>query len=297
VGYSARYHVASLAAVFVALAVGILVGVGLGKNVVSDTTKHLEQSLKGNLEDSRARAGDLETQLGRERDFSEEAYPALVGGLLRGDRIAVIALGGLPDDMKGDLQAVTAPSSPTGAKLGEYAVVREPPDLAGLTGEVGRRLRGIASGGDDLSKLAANAGRSLLVGGPLLRRTRDTLFARFSGRARAIDGVILIRTRPENLDPADADATDRLEAGLLQGIESVRRVPVVGVERSDAQPSQISFFQSRGVPSTVDSIDLVSGQVALVYALRGAEGSFGIKDSADRLLPALRPTGRARGGT
>ncbi len=33
-GYSARYHAASLAAVFLALAIGILIGVGLGDNVV-----------------------------------------------------------------------------------------------------------------------------------------------------------------------------------------------------------------------------------------------------------------------
>jgi hypothetical protein len=36
-GYSARYHAASLVAVFLALAVGILIGAGLGDNLVSDT--------------------------------------------------------------------------------------------------------------------------------------------------------------------------------------------------------------------------------------------------------------------
>ena len=45
-GYSGRYHAASLAAVFLALAIGILIGVGLGHNVVSGTTKNLEQSLE-----------------------------------------------------------------------------------------------------------------------------------------------------------------------------------------------------------------------------------------------------------
>jgi hypothetical protein len=295
VGYSARYHVASLAAVFVALAVGILVGVGLGKNVVSGTTKHLEQSLKGNLEDARARSGDLEAQLNRDQDFSEQIYPALVGGLLRGDRIAVIALGGLPDDMKSDIQAITAPSSPTGAELGEFAVVREPPDVQGLADALGQRPGRLVKGGDELSRLAVRTGRSLLVGGPPVQRTRDQLLARFSGRARGIDAVILIRARPDGLDPGDADATDRLESGLLQGIEQIHRVPIVGVERSDTQPSQVAFFQSHGVPSTVDSVDLVSGQVAAAYALRGAEGSFGIKDSADRLLPALRRAGRTGG--
>ena len=35
------------------------------------------------------------------------------------------------------------------------------------------------------------------------------------------------------------------------------------------------------------SIDLISGRVALVYALNGSEGNYGIKPTADRLLPRL----------
>jgi hypothetical protein len=37
----------------------------------------------------------------------------------------------------------------------------------------------------------------------------------------------------------------------------------------------------------VDSVDLVSGRVALVYALNGSEGNYGVKATADRLLPDL----------
>ena len=61
---------------------------------------------------------------------------------------------------------------------------------------------------------------------------------------------------------------------------------VVGVEGSETEPSSISFFASHDL-STVDDVDLVSGQVSMVFALLGAEGNFGVKDSADRLLPDL----------
>jgi hypothetical protein len=39
----------------------------------------------------------------------------------------------------------------------------------------------------------------------------------------------------------------------------------------------------------VDSVDLTSGKVAMVFALLGAEGDFGVKETADRLLPDLLP--------
>ena len=45
-GYSGRYHAASLAAVFLALAIGILIGVGLGDDVVSSAAEDLEASLR-----------------------------------------------------------------------------------------------------------------------------------------------------------------------------------------------------------------------------------------------------------
>jgi hypothetical protein len=64
------------------------------------------------------------------------------------------------------------------------------------------------------------------------------------------------------------------------------RTPAVGVESSGAEPSSISFFQGNDL-SSVDDVDLVGGQLATVFALLGAEGSFGVKGSADRLLPDL----------
>jgi hypothetical protein len=62
----------------------------------------------------------------------------------------------------------------------------------------------------------------------------------------------------------------------------------VGVERSDSDGPQIGFFTANGLSATVDSIDLTSGRLALAYALSGVEGDYGVKASADRLLPPLR---------
>ncbi len=63
-------------------------------------------------------------------------------------------------------------------------------------------------------------------------------------------------------------------------------VRVVGAEREDTDPSSIEFFDEQGL-ATVDSIDQLPGKVALVLALDGADGNFGVKDTADSLLPDL----------
>jgi hypothetical protein len=297
-GYSARYHAASLAAVFLALAIGILIGVGLGGKVYKSARNDLEQSLKSDLAGSRSRADDLQSQLNQERDTLAQIYPAMVGDLLRGQRIAVVALGAMPEDMKANIESVVGTDNPTGAKLSEFAVVREPPDLQALADAVPGGNRKVARDPDALSALARRAGRSLVTGGPLFDHLRDELLADVSGKPGRIDAVIVVRDRPSDMGSGQSDATDGLEGGLLDGIEGAGGVPVVGVERSDSDPSQIGFYDSEGLGATVDSVDLVSGRVALAYALNGSEGDYGIKASADRLLPALRrPPALATGHT
>ena len=76
-GYSGRYHAASLAAVFLALAIGILIGVGFGSDVVSGTAEDLESSLGSDLDRRNERIGELEDELDREAEFGQLAYPGL----------------------------------------------------------------------------------------------------------------------------------------------------------------------------------------------------------------------------
>jgi hypothetical protein len=288
-GYSARYHAASLAAVFLALVVGILIGVGFGSDIVTGTADDIEQSLQGDLEDRAAEIDALQDQLQTERDFDQAVFPAIVGGRLRGQRVALVALGGLDP---GIANSVENAIEPAGGDLTEVAVVREPPDLDALSSTVdGREARAVARGGEeDLRRFAQRAGRTLVFGGPGFDDLRGTLLSRFSGKPGDVDAVVIARSRPQDLDPDQESATDQLEQGLVEGLDSVSTS--VGAERTDTDPSSIGFFDDRGIPS-VDSVDLASGRVALVYTLDGtATGSFGVKDTADGLLPDLIPEGQ-----
>jgi hypothetical protein len=70
-------------------------------------------------------------------------------------------------------------------------------------------------------------------------------------------------------------------------------VPVVGVELSNTEPSQVPWYKSQGI-SSVDDLDALAGQGALLYALTGSHGAYGVKSNADSLLPnvvsgSLRP--------
>jgi hypothetical protein len=286
-GYSARYHATSLIAVFLALAVGILIGAQFGGDALTETRKNLEQSLVGNLQDARSRADDLSGELGRANEFDEKVYPVLTRDRLQGQRIAVIAMGGLPSEIT---SAVEDAIGPTGATLVGVGVVREPVDMTGLAAELAdTRFEEIRTESDQLTELGVGVGRQIVIGGTLPELVRGNLFSRASGEFGTLDAVIVVRAQPEGMGPVQRSTANQLETALLGGMTATR-VPTVGVESTSTEPSSISFFQSNGL-STVDDIDNTAGEVALVAALNGAEGSFGVKSSADRLLPDLLAPG------
>jgi hypothetical protein len=282
-GYSARYHATSLIAVFLALAVGILIGAEFGGDALTETRKNLEQSLVGNLQDARSRADDLSGELGNANEFDEKIYPVLTRDRLMGKRIAVIAMGGLPGEIT---SAVEEAIGPTGATLVGVGVVREPVDVNGMAAELtDTRFEEIRTVPEQLTELGVGVGRQIVIGGTLPELVRGQMFSRASGEFGSLDAVIVVRDQPEGMGPVQRSTANQLETAILGGITATR-VPVVGVESTSTEPSSISFFQSNDL-STVDDIDNTAGKVALVAALNGAEGSFGVKSSADRLLPEL----------
>lgn len=282
-GYSARYHATSLIAVFVALAIGILVGAEFGGDALTRTRKNLERSLTGNLRDAQARADQLSGELGHANEFASRVYPVLVRNRLQGMRLGLVAFGGLPGNISG---AVEEALVPTGGRLVGVGVMREPVDLRGLAGDLSAtRFRDLVRNPDSQTALGVGIGRQLVVGGTLVERVRSTLFSRASGNFGGLDGVIVVRNEPQSMGPVQRTNAGRLESAVTAGM-SATRVPSVGVEATSSEPSSISFFQASDL-SSVDDVDLGAGRLATVFALLGAEGSFGIKGSADRLLPDL----------
>jgi hypothetical protein len=286
-GYSARYHAASLIAVFIALAVGILVGAEFGGDALNNTRRDLEHSLVGNLQDARSQVDDLNADLNRSDEFAERVYPALTRDRLEGKRIAILALGGLPSPVTEEVEEALAP---TGGRLVGVGVVCEPVDVNGLAEDLAKtRFSGLRTEPDALGELGTGLGRQLAIGGKLPEVVRGHLFTRASGNFGGLDGVIVVRDQPEEMGTVQREKTNQMEAGLMDGVTATRR-PAVGVETSTDSSSSISFFQSNGLAS-VDDVDLTAGKLATVFALLGADGSFGVKGSADQLLPDLLTEG------
>jgi hypothetical protein len=274
VGYSARYHAASILAVFAALLIGIVVGAGLGSEVVSDTRTSLEESLEGDLDEARAEADDLRREAERERSYADRSYPLVVDGRLRGRRVAIVGLG---DASVTTTREIEAAVNPAGARLVTVAILREVPDRVALSDALG------AEGDAGLDGLGEILGRSLAGNGRRAGAAVEQAFSRTSGSLSRIDSVVLVR---EGSEPAeDGERAALFESALVNGL-SDGGARAVGAERFEQSASAIGWFDEIGVDS-VDNVDETTGKTSLVFSLRGVRGKFGRKPTADRLIPDL----------
>lgn len=281
-----RYHALSLVAVFLALVIGLLLGVAIGdRGLVSSAEHDVRASLR---KDVRKAQAERDTALDRLREraaFERDAYPALVGGRLSGTRIALIELGGGSDRMwslaRDALQA-------SGAKLVSVSVIREPLQLAQLAAAAkGTRYEALADSPNLIHPFGTRLGIQFTQGGDLLGAVRHELLTEGSGTLDGgVEGVVLVRD-PLQLTGDDATVAQTFEDGLVVGLRA-HGVPVVGIEATDTTPSQVGWYKAHEL-SSVDDVDDPIGRAALVFALGGQRGSFGVKPSADggRLPPLL----------
>jgi hypothetical protein len=353
-----RYHALSLAAVLLALAVGVVIGVAIGdSNLVSSAKSGIVHDLSSEVSGADRQAGQLRVQLAGEEAFANDLYPIAVHGLLAGRNIGLVFLGSSSDRVNGLVrEAVTE----AGGNLMTVVAVHEPLNLAGLAsaaagtsyaaldagqpapgeqaaaagagtpaangptrtsrdprnggaeakGGEGAAARGgggeragasgssgnptggtgAESSGQLVQRFGALVGRQFVSGGQLvnrelLSRVRSSLLSAFDGRLGKLQGLVLVRADPTGMTVAEAQASVAFESGLLAGFAAAG-VPVVGVELSSTEPSQVPWYESKSV-SSVDDLDATAGQAALIYALTGSRGAFGTKPTADSLLPNI----------
>jgi hypothetical protein len=136
---------------------------------------------------------------------------------------------------------------------------------------------------DQLPSLLAGAIAQSIVEGqtPLVAYLVDKQLISVVGEyGDPLDAVVLIG------GGGDAEALPPVRALGFPMIERLQEygLRICGVEEREAAVSAIKDYQVK-LSCTVDNIDTVPGQFALVQILAGQEGHFGVKETAQRLVP------------
>ncbi len=276
-----RYHVASLSAVFLALIVGILVGVGIsGRGFVDKSERRNFENRIAALQAQAAQLGAQKALLAQqgqaEHTFVQDTYPVLMSDRLKGKRIGVIVVGS-PGRAFGDVRQALLDA---GGTMTLYRALKVPIAPA----VVRSALRG-RPGFQTMDAVGHELGQEWVTAGvtPIADIVSPLVIEEQRGQSgKPLDGVVIVGAMPQDR------ATSELVAGVFAGLAGAA-VPVVGAERIDSTPSSVPAWGQLSL-STVDDIDTPSGKFGLALLLAGApHGSYGVKQTAEAPLPRVEP--------
>ena len=292
-----RFHIASLVAVFLALGIGIVVGSAvLGNEAIVERQKQMADKLEIQLEDLRqkneavqARANSLEIDNNIQKQFEKQVLPPLVAGKLAGKRLAIVEANGygFRDDLVNTL-------SMAGATVQAVTTILDGFDLTGrkdrLIGDLGLEN---TNDNDMVKHLATETARGILTGEKqvLLNTLAQAELLKLSGDYGVpVDGIIFIGgSQDQALIKTELVDYPMMDYFLQQ------KLPIYGVEETDVSFSYMKDYQKKRV-STVDNVETVPGQLALVMCIAGKPGHYGVKSTAKELMPPLDQTGGGGAG-
>lgn len=310
-----RYFLVTIAAIFLALAVGIALGAGPMKGGLDAQLRASVEQLGKEKNELRQQMEQME-QIDKYRDaFASEVAPGLIRNRLTGQRVALVVL---PDADSGVVKRLRDSLTESGATVTGTVQVTSKwadpqqrqflDDLASqlATGDV--RLPEQGSAYDRAGALLAravvtkeagdsdntDAATTTIMGGfgegDLVKADADDL-------GRADLAVLVAPRRPADKTKIDAKLAEQQNeawVALCRALDEASKGCVMAGEASAAEEyGALSALRSDGranqTVSSVDAANLPSGQVAVIWALveqlGGNVGQYGSVGTTDGALP------------
>lgn len=283
-----RYHIFSLAAVFLALGLGIAIGSALPgadtllreqEKVITRLEKEFAQ-LRSERRALEEMVAEKEKELAVMERFHREIFPLLAGDLLNGCKVVFIQNGEAPEGVVEELGDFLQEAGAVVAATISFNDRSGGEELAALVG----LEPGAAWAGEFWAELAAELGGEKTPA--LLPLLQELAMARRQlSPPGPVDAVVVLGGEGSGAGLAGLELAAAARAAGLT---------VVGAEPLAVGKSWIPRYKSLGLTS-IDNIDTFPGRMALVFTLAGAEeGHYGVKESAAALLPALPVKGAGR---
>ncbi|WP_313756461.1 copper transporter [Tissierella sp.] len=73
---------------------------------------------------------------------------------------------------------------------------------------------------------------------------------------------------------------------VIVNVAKKHNLPILGVEKSNVNYSYMTGYKDLDI-STVDNVDMIIGKVAMILAMEGMGGHYGIKDTSNGVIPYI----------
>ncbi|WIK65265.1 copper transporter [Gleimia hominis] len=304
-----RYHLVSLISVFLALALGVVLGAGpLQTPIASGLTGQVE-SLRETQTKTTAQIEQAHADIANRNDWIDEAARQLLPNKLKGVNVAVVSL---PQTRSEDVDAVRSYVEVAGGKVNQTAALTDNWTAGGMTQFRASLSSPIAEhlSGDDLK----DAGSAQIFGQALTQvltddsedskliremlTDKDNALVQFDQDTTKSEAILLVGpVRPEaGEEPTPTPTGPNAEPDtsmLTQLGTAIAKAPKSGVVlgQSATKDGLVSVLRDEGaVVTTVDGVGSAMGNASAVLALvsAGAQArAFGQGNDVNSAMPPL----------
>lgn len=311
-----RYHLVSLIAVFLALAVGIVLGAGPLRDTIGDTLTGQVQDLRADRERLRGELEATELDVTERTTYLEQSAGVLLENTLTDQRVTVVTLPGTsPDDVKavrdrlaqagaqvdGEVAVTDAWTDPDNRSFrqtfaGQLLGYLQPAPAADAPAEtifalaLGHALTGAAADGKRTEDAATLMDLLTSADAPLVTLTAEP--------TAPADATVLVGPRPA-APPAESTPKEQTDAArvvldsyvrLAEGLATTGPSVTVGAAVSDLDlVSAVRRGDVAGRVTTVDSVGEItaalSTPLATAVALSGGQDHYGFQSGATEPVP------------
>ncbi|WP_314158211.1 copper transporter [Actinomyces oris] len=305
-----RYHLVSLISVFLALAVGVVLGAGPLQNSLGTALNDQVTALRENRNATQAKLEQTETAVNERDSYITQAATSLLPGTLASKNVAMVLL---PDAKAEDADAIAAQLKNAGATVtGRVSLTSTWVDLSRenyrstfsgqVQGHLGSTNSKDANGilGEALAKaLTANDDSSRVLM-DMLSVTVDKSGTPFisvdSTPTAAAEMIVVVGPRPQASSgkgatvEASPGEDPKAWAKALEG--TAGRAPTVVVGSADGDGGVVGIIRSeKAKVTTVDSVGQIAASVSTPLALAstraGTTGHYGFDKGAEAVMPPV----------
>lgn len=305
-----RYHLVSLISVFLALAVGVVLGAGPLQNSLGTALNDQVTALRENRNATQAKLEQTETAVNERDSYITQAATSLLPGTLASKNVAMVLL---PDAKAEDADAIAAQLKNAGATVtGRVSLTSTWVDLSRenylstfsgqVQGHLGSTNSKDANGilGEALAKaLTANDDSSRVLM-DMLSVTVDKSGTPFisvdSTPTAAAEMIVVVGPRPQASSgkgatvEASPGEDPKAWAKALEG--TAGRAPTVVVGSADGDGGVVGIIRSeKAKVTTIDSVGQIAASVSTPLALAstraGTIGHYGFDKGAEAVMPPV----------
>ncbi|WIV10983.1 copper transporter [Proteiniborus sp. MB09-C3] len=285
-----KYYVLTVVSIFLALAIGIYIGFMFDAQDIlmsqkEDIVTQLEERFDY-LEEENKTVRDEIAKVTQEneqiKEFNRAIYGDVIKDKLNGVKIAIIETS---EDYiyKGIGQILES----AGAEVTSITTIKNNFDSnLELLKDAYEKVAGTENlDNNNIAKLAVDIVAQEIINGEDSRAIEafklEGLIDATGKYLIAVDYIVIAGGRKEK----DDTRFDVIDKRIIDACKK-SNIPIVGVEKENVQFSYIDKYKDNRI-SSVDNVDTIMGRVALVLAIDGRPGNYGVKPSAESLVPNL----------